>query len=132
MSQILRSAGYAKVILTQIGDYVAIRTNDFKMSPFSCNITSSSVFNGAEIGSYGNFSKQDGSIGNCEAPNVTSSEEQLVYTKPQRISISSPVPSNWYIFRLQKVGVGTNIIFAINGINAGKYNIISNLLVENE
>ena len=130
MSQILQSAGYAKVVLTQVGDYVAIKTNDYRS--FSCNIVSSSVFNGAEIGSYKNFTKQDGTIGNCEAPNVTSGEDHIVYTKPQAISISAPVPSNWYIFRLDSVGVGTNIIFTINGIDSQEYNIISNLSITNE
>lgn len=132
MSQIIQSAGYKKFVLTQVGDYVAIRTNDYKLSPFSCIIASGSVFNGAEIGSYSNFSKEDGSIGNCEAPNVTSGEDEIVYTKPQKISISSPVPSNWYIFRLKSIGVGTNIIFAINGINFQEDNIISNLSITNE
>lgn len=130
MSQIIRYAGYAKVILTQVGDYVGIRTNGYKS--FSCNIASSSIFNGAEIGSYKNFIKQDKTIGSCEAPNVTSGEDRIIYTKPQAISISSPVPSNLYIFRLEKIGVGTNIIFAINGIDFQNDNIISNLSIENE
>jgi hypothetical protein len=129
MSQIIRYPGYAKVVLTQVGDYVGIRTNDYKS--FSCNIVSSSVFNGATIGSYKNFTKKDGTIGNCEAPNVTSGEDNIIYTKPQAISISAPVPSNWYIFRLESIGVGTNIIFTINGIDF-KENIISNLSIENE
>ena len=132
MSITVKSAGYAKIILSQVGDYVAIRTNDYKTSPFSCIFSGQSVFDGAEVGAYKNFTKLDGSIGDCETPMVSGSGEQILYTQPQQVSISGIMPSDWYIFRVLSAGALTNIIFAINGIDFQTDNIITNgLTIDN-
>ena len=129
MTQILQSTGYFTVILSQVGDKVTIRTNDFKTSPFCCNFASSSVFDGAEVGFYRNFTKLDGTIGDCEAPVPDGSGEPIVYTQPQAVSYSAIMPSNLYILRLLSVGASTNIVITISGINFPKENIITNLTV---
>lgn len=130
MSQTLQSTGYFRVVLSQVGDAVAIRTNAFKTSPFCINLASSSVFNGAEVGFYRNFTKLDGTLGDCEAPVPDGSGEPIVYTQPQAVSYSAIMPSNLYILRVLSVGVGTNIVLAINGINFPFENIITNLPIE--
>jgi len=130
MSQIVQYPGYFKVVLSQAGNYVAIRTNDFKTSPFCINIASSSVFDGAQVGFYRNFTKIDGTIGDCEAPVPDGSGEPVVYTQPQAVSYSAIMPSNFYILRLLSVGESTNIVITINGINFPKENIITNLSVD--
>jgi hypothetical protein len=129
MSQIVQSAGYFRVVLSQAGNYVAIRTNAFK-SRFCINIASSSVFDGAQVGFYRNFTKIDGTIGDCEAPVPDGSGEPVVYTQPQAVSYSAIMPSNFYILRLLSVGESTNIVITINGINFPKENIITNLSVD--
>ena len=130
MSQIVKSVGYYKCILSQVGDEIAIRTNDFKTSPFCINFASSSVFDGAEVGLYRNFTKLDGTIGDCEAPITNGSGEPNLYTQPQAVSYSAIMPSNLYILRLLSVGASTNIVITINGINFPKENIITNLTVD--
>jgi len=130
MSQIVQSAGYFKVVLSQVGDEIAIKTNDFKTSPFCVNLASSSVFNGAEVGFYRNFTKLDGTIGDCEAPVSDGNGEPIVYTQPQAVSYSAIMPSNLYILRLLSVGASTNIVITINGINFPFENIITNLTVD--
>ena len=131
MSITVQSAGYAKIILSQVGDYVAIRTNDFKTSPFSCILSGASVFNGAKIGLYKNFTKIDGTIGECQAPMFSGGGDQILYTQPQAVSISAIIPSDWYIFRVLSVGALTNIIFTINGINFQTDNIMTNKNINN-
>jgi hypothetical protein len=130
MSQTLQSAGYFKVVLSQVGDEIAIRTNDFKPSLFCINLASSSVFDGAEVGFYRNFTKLDGTIGDCEAPVPDGSGEPIVYTQPQAVSYSAIMPSNLYILRLLSVGESTNVVITINGINFPFENIITNLTVD--
>lgn len=129
MTQIVKSVGYYKVVLSQVGDEIAIRTNDFK-SPFCVNLASSSVFDGAEVGFYRDFTKLDGTIGDCEAPVPDGSGEPIVYTQPQAVSYSAIMPSNLYILRLLSVGASTNIVITINGINFPFENIITNLTVD--
>jgi len=128
MSITAKSVGYTQIALSQVGDYVAIRTNDYKTSPFSCIFSGQSVFDGAEVGLYKNFTKLDGSIGDCETPMVSGSGEQFVYTQPQSVPLSGIMPSDWYIFRVLSIGTSTNIIFAINGIDFQTDNIITNVL----
>lgn len=129
MSQTLQSAGYVEIILSQVGDEIAIRTNDFKGSPFCINISLSSVFDGAKVGLYRNFTKADGTIGNCEAPVTDASGEPIIYTQPQTPSLSAILPSNWYILRVLSVGESTNIVIAVSGINSPYENIITNSII---
>ena len=131
MSQIMRSVGYFKAVLSQVGDEIAIMTNGFKTSPFCCNFASSSVFDGAEVGFYRNFRKSDGTVdSNDEAPVPDGSGEPIVYTQPQAVTYSAMLPNNMYILRLLSVGSATNIVLTINGIDFVNDNIITNVSID--
>jgi len=128
MSITVKSPGYTQIVLSQIGDYVAIRTNDHKTSQFSCLFSDKSVFDGAKVKFYKNFTNKDGEIGDCETGMVSGSGENIIYTQSQQVSISGIMPSDWYIFKVLEVGTSTNIILGISGINSEKYNIKTNVL----
>jgi hypothetical protein len=128
MASIIKSAGYLKITLTQNNDYIAIRTNDYKTDPFCYNI--SGVFGGAKVGLFRNFTKIDGTIGDCEAPMTDGNGIPIEYTSTLSPSISAIMPSNWYILRLANASGTAAIDITINGINFPSDNIITNLTVE--